>query len=182
MDLVNNILYCTYTGIPVKVPIKNRNLHPMTKTTRIVCLCILGAVGTLCGVSNQRTPSTQVSKMIPSCQWGVSQHKQNDSPSLVGIGNDTQHSFLEVSRNHGYRKRYPVMRSRNRCVDLQFSYNLCNLPTQITAENGTTVKYTYFADGAKCWKSATIVQLYSFAFFTASLHPFSCYIGFPMYR
>ena len=32
---------------------------------------------------------------------------------------------------------------------MQFSYNLCNLPTQITAENGTTVKYTYFADGTK---------------------------------
>ena len=32
---------------------------------------------------------------------------------------------------------------------LQFSYNLCNLPKQITAENGTTVKYTYFADGTK---------------------------------
>ena len=38
---------------------------------------------------------------------------------------------------------------QSRCVGLQFSYNLCNLPTQITAENGTTVKYTYFADGTK---------------------------------
>ena len=34
-------------------------------------------------------------------------------------------------------------------MGLQFSYNLCNLPQQITAENGTTVKYTYFADGTK---------------------------------
>ena len=29
------------------------------------------------------------------------------------------------------------------------SYNLCNLPKQITAANGKTVKYTYFADGTK---------------------------------
>ncbi len=29
------------------------------------------------------------------------------------------------------------------------SYNLCNLPKQITAEDGTLVNYTYFADGTK---------------------------------
>ena len=32
---------------------------------------------------------------------------------------------------------------------LQMSYNLCNLPKQITTVNGKTVKYTYFADGTK---------------------------------
>lgn len=32
---------------------------------------------------------------------------------------------------------------------LQISYNLCNLPKQITAEDGTLVNYTYFADGTK---------------------------------
>ena len=31
----------------------------MTKTTRIVCLCILGAVGTLCGVSTINAPITE---------------------------------------------------------------------------------------------------------------------------
>ena len=34
-------------------------------------------------------------------------------------------------------------------VGLQMSYNLCNLPKQITTVNGKTVKYTYFADGTK---------------------------------
>ena len=34
-------------------------------------------------------------------------------------------------------------------ICLQFSYNLCNLPKQITATDGTTIKYTYFADGIK---------------------------------
>ena len=34
-------------------------------------------------------------------------------------------------------------------VRLQISYNLCNLPKQITAEDGTLVNYTYFADGTK---------------------------------
>ena len=32
---------------------------------------------------------------------------------------------------------------------LQISYNLCNLPKQIAAEDGTLVNYTYFADGTK---------------------------------
>ena len=32
---------------------------------------------------------------------------------------------------------------------LQMSYNLCNLPKQISTMNGKTVKYTYFADGTK---------------------------------
>lgn len=32
---------------------------------------------------------------------------------------------------------------------LQISYNLCNLPKQITAEDSTLVNYTYFADGTK---------------------------------
>ena len=32
---------------------------------------------------------------------------------------------------------------------LEISYNLCNLPKQITTVNGKTVKYTYFADGTK---------------------------------
>ena len=32
---------------------------------------------------------------------------------------------------------------------LQMSYNLCNLPKQITTVSGKTVKYTYFADGTK---------------------------------
>ena len=32
---------------------------------------------------------------------------------------------------------------------LQMSYNLCNLPKQITIVNSKTVKYTYFADGTK---------------------------------
>ena len=32
---------------------------------------------------------------------------------------------------------------------MQFSHNLCNLPKQITAANGTSVKYSYFADGTK---------------------------------
>ena len=31
----------------------------MTKTTRIVCLCILGVVGTLCGVSTINAPITE---------------------------------------------------------------------------------------------------------------------------
>ena len=40
---------------------------------------------------------------------------------------------------------------------LQMSYNLCNLPKQITTVNGKTVKYTYFADGTKHRKSIALV-------------------------
>ena len=32
---------------------------------------------------------------------------------------------------------------------LQMSYNLCNLPKQITTVSGKIVKYSYFADGTK---------------------------------
>ena len=39
----------------------------------------------------------------------------------------------------------PMPISKNSEAGLQFSYNLCNLPKQITAENGTSVKYSYFA-------------------------------------
>lgn len=40
----------------------------MTKTTRIVCLCILGAVGTLCGVSTINAPITEgkIEKITPT--------------------------------------------------------------------------------------------------------------------
>ena len=41
------------------------------------------------------------------------------------------------------------------------SYNLCNLPKQITTVNGKTVKYNYFADGTKYRKSIALVQLCS---------------------
>ena len=37
------------------------------------------------------------------------------------------------------------------------SYNLCNLPKQITTVNGKIVKYTYFADGTKYRKSIALV-------------------------
>ena len=39
--------------------------------------------------------------------------------------------------------------TKNTEAGLQFSYNLCNLPKQVTAEDGTLVKYSYFADGTK---------------------------------
>ena len=72
--------------------------------------------------------------------------------------------------------------AENSEAGLQMSYNLYNLPKRINVANGKTVKYTYFADGTKCWKSATLVRLYSIVLFTASSHPFSCYIGSPMCR
>ena len=39
--------------------------------------------------------------------------------------------------------------TKNTEAGLEISYNLCNLPKQITATDGTTIKYTYFADGIK---------------------------------
>ena len=41
------------------------------------------------------------------------------------------------------------MRLIEQLARLQISYNLCNLPKQITTVNGKIVKYTYFADGTK---------------------------------
>ena len=39
--------------------------------------------------------------------------------------------------------------TKNTEAGLEILYNLCNLPKQITATDGTTIKYTYFADGIK---------------------------------
>lgn len=39
--------------------------------------------------------------------------------------------------------------TKNTEAGLEISYNLCNLPKQITATDGTTIKYTYFADRIK---------------------------------
>jgi hypothetical protein len=39
--------------------------------------------------------------------------------------------------------------AENSEAGLQMSYNLCNLPKQISTVNSKTGKYTYFADGTK---------------------------------
>ena len=58
----------------------------MTKTTRIVCLCILGAVGTLCGVSTINAPITEDKTELTT---PTKPHMGNAQPRL-GIENDTQ--------------------------------------------------------------------------------------------
>lgn len=55
---------------------------------------------------------------------------------------------------NGNNMGYPTYDERGNMTQnveagLQMSYNLCNLPKQITAANGTSVKYSYFADGTK---------------------------------
>ena len=65
---------------------------------------------------------------------------QGNKISNVTINNEEKGTCLYDERGN---------MTQNVEAGLQFSYNLCNLPKQITAENGTTVKYTYFADGTK---------------------------------
>ena len=60
---------------------------------------------------------------------------------------------IQLSVN-GNNLGYPTYDERGNMTQnveagLQMSYNLCNLPKQITAEDGTLVNYTYFADGTK---------------------------------
>ena len=55
---------------------------------------------------------------------------------------------------NGNNMGYPTYDERGNMTQnveagLQMSYNLCNLPKQITAEDGTLVNYIYFADGTK---------------------------------
>lgn len=55
---------------------------------------------------------------------------------------------------NGNNMGYPTYDERGNMTQnveagLQMSYNLCNLPKQITAANGTSIKYSYFADGTK---------------------------------
>ena len=65
---------------------------------------------------------------------------QGNKISNVTVNNADKGACLYDSRGN---------MTKNTEAGLQLSYNLCNLPKQITAENGTTVKYTYFADGTK---------------------------------
>ena len=55
---------------------------------------------------------------------------------------------------NGNNMGYPTYDERGNMTQnveegLQMSYNLCNLPKQIIAANGISVKYSYFADGTK---------------------------------
>ena len=63
-----------------------------------------------------------------------------DKISNVAVNNADKGACLYDSRGN---------MTKNTEAGLQFSYNLCNLPKQITAEDGTLVKYSYFADGTK---------------------------------
>ncbi len=65
---------------------------------------------------------------------------QGNKISNITINNEEKGACLYDERGN---------MTQNVEAGLQFSYNLCNLPTQITAEDGTLVKYSYFADGAK---------------------------------
>ena len=65
---------------------------------------------------------------------------QGNKISNVTINNEEKGTCLYDERGN---------MTQNSEAGLQFSYNLCNLPKQITAEDGTLVKYRYFADGTK---------------------------------
>ena len=76
-----------------------------------------------------------------------------------GLSTTTRHYAVQGNQvvqmiANGNNMGYPTYDERGNMTqnaeeDLQISYNLCNLPTQITTVNGKTVKYTYFADGTK---------------------------------
>lgn len=65
---------------------------------------------------------------------------QGNKISNVTINNEEKGACLYDERGN---------MTQNAEEGLQMSYNLCNLPKQITAANGTSVKYSYFADGTK---------------------------------
>jgi hypothetical protein len=99
----------------------------MTKTTRIVCLCILGAVGTLCGVSIINTPThVQLVYYINEDIWGIAQGNSNflnkvpgarrllnasDSNSRFYIGTNIQFAEYHTSKDEYKRKnKEPIKR------------------------------------------------------------------------
>lgn len=65
---------------------------------------------------------------------------QGNKISNVTINNEEKGTCLYDERGN---------MTQNVEAGLQFSYNLCNLPKQITAEDGSLVKYSYFANGTK---------------------------------
>ena len=77
----------------------------------------------------------------------------------IGLSTTTRHYAVQGNQvvqmiANGNNMGYPTYDERGNMTQnveagLQMSYNLCNLPKQITAANGTSVKYSYFADGTK---------------------------------
>lgn len=63
----------------------------------------------------------------------------NQVVQMIVNGNNMDHPTYDERGNM----------TQNVEAGLEISYNLCNLPKQITAEDGTLVNYIYFADGTK---------------------------------
>lgn len=74
----------------------------MNKTTRIVCICILGAVGALCGISTISTIENQTSKIIsnPLGKAYIVANVMMDDPIAIAV--QDQYYVLERESFAGY--------------------------------------------------------------------------------
>ena len=93
----------------------------MTKTTRIVCLCILGAVGMLCGVSTINAPVTEdkIEMITPTeplrSAYIVADIAMQD-PVAISVQGElyalerrvlAEYNGDNTTTSHGYLFRYP---------------------------------------------------------------------------
>ena len=120
------------------------------------------SMGRLTDAQMFRSSLSQNKPLIGTTREQISYDKNSNVVRLSdtrGISTSTRsyavqgNQVVQLSVN-GNNLGYPTYDERGNMTQnaeegLQISYNICNLPSQITAANGTSVKYSYFADGTK---------------------------------
>ena len=120
----------------------------MTKTTRIVCLCILGAVGMLCGIPAAYASLSRCSEtLINHTNITHYNYDSNDHPIVnQAVGNgETPQWPIDDKPGLLLDKDKPIAPSQ----DLQITENITTLQEQEDCETAILANYAYLADGTK---------------------------------
>ena len=120
----------------------------MTKTTRIVCLCILGAVGMLCGIPTAYASLSRCSETLIN-HTNITHYNcdSNDHPIVnQAVGNgETPQWPIDDKPGLLLDKDKPIAPSQ----DLQITENITTLQEQEGCETAILANYAYLADGTK---------------------------------
>ena len=120
----------------------------MTKTTRIVCLCILGAVGMLCGIPTAYASLSRCSETLIN-HTNITHYNcdSNDHPIVNQAVGDGETPQWPIDDKPGLLldKDKPIAPSQ----DLQITENITTLQEQEGCETAILANYAYLADGTK---------------------------------
>ena len=121
-----------------------------------------GSMGRLTDAQMFTSSTSQNKPLIGTTREQIAYDKNSNVVQLsdtIGLSTTTRNYAVQGNQvvqmiANGNIMGYPTYDERGNMTQnveagLQMSYNLCNLPKQITAANGTSVKYSYFADGTK---------------------------------